>query len=260
MSPQMPPPWAPVVLIGLVGPDDAGTAVRKLIAGITAVMPALVTRQNGPTTVKTRVVARHQQIGRLDSELIGAPSRDEARQILAELGRVLGEVDAVLLSDYGKGVLIGDIAEKAIRMVRDAGKPIIVDPKGHDYSIYRGADLITPKLRELHEATLLPVDSDDSVVCACRTLITDNTIGAVIATRGPQGMSIVTEAAALHLPTVAREVFDVSGAGRYRSGYPRLCDLGEHANRRGSQTGQCCGGRRGRQARHLAGYVKRTGH
>jgi D-beta-D-heptose 7-phosphate kinase / D-beta-D-heptose 1-phosphate adenosyltransferase len=204
---------AGVVLIGLVGQDDAGTAVRKLIADITQVMPAVVSRGNGPTTVKARVVAGHQQIVRLDSELIGAPSRDEAQQILAELGSALRAVDAVLLSDYGKGVLIGDITKEAIRLARDAGRPIIADPKGHDYSIYCGADLITPNLRELHEATLLPVDSDEAVVHACRTLMHDHMIGAVIATRGPQGMSVVTEATTIHLPTDAREVFDVSGAG-----------------------------------------------
>lgn len=204
---------ASVVLIGLVGQDEPGTALRNLMADIVPVMPALVTRENGPTTVKTRVVAQQQQIVRLDSELIGAPSRDEARQILTELGKVLGEADAVLLSDYGKGVLIGDVAKRAIRMTRDACKPIVVDPKGSDYSIYRGADLITPNLRELGEATRLPVGSDDAVVLACRALIRDHAVTAVIATRGAQGMSIVTESTAIHLPTVAREVFDVSGAG-----------------------------------------------
>ena len=204
---------AGVVLIGLVGEDDTGTAVRKLIADITGVTSALVTRENGPTTLKTRVVARHQQIVRLDSELIGAPSRDEARQILAELRSAIGGVHVILLSDYGKGILLGDIVEKSIGMARDAGKTIIVDPKGYDYTVYRGADLITPNLRELRAASSLPVDGDEAVVRACRAVISGNAIGAVIATRGPQGMSVVTETDTIHLPTVAREVFDVSGAG-----------------------------------------------
>jgi D-beta-D-heptose 7-phosphate kinase / D-beta-D-heptose 1-phosphate adenosyltransferase len=204
---------ARVVLVGLVGEDEAGAVVRQLVTDLHNAKAMLVSHNDRPTVVKTRVVARHQQVIRLDSELIGPPSLEEARAIRSALEDALDEADVVLLSDYGKGVLMGEMAEKAISVARDAGKLVIVDPKGRDYSRYRGASFITPNLRELHDATGLPLDTDNDVVLASRALIREHAIGAVIATRGEQGMSLVTEMSAIHVPTVARAVFDVSGAG-----------------------------------------------
>ena len=204
---------ARVVLIGLVGEDEAGGIVRQLVTELPDAKATLVPRRNYPTVVETRVVARNQQVIRLDNELIGPPSLEEARAILSALEDALNETDVVLLSDYGKGVMMGETAETAISLVRNAGKLAIVDPKGRDYSRYRGANLITPNLRELQDATGLPLDTDDDVVLASRALIRDHAISAVIATRGEHGMSLVTDTSAIHVPTVARAVFDVSGAG-----------------------------------------------
>jgi D-beta-D-heptose 7-phosphate kinase/D-beta-D-heptose 1-phosphate adenosyltransferase len=200
-------------LIGLVGDDEAGGAVRRLVGGLPRATATLVAREDGPTTVKTRVVARRQQVIRLDSECVAPLSPREADRVAAALEAALGEADLLLLSDYGKGVLLGEIAGRAIRLARGRGKPVIVDPKGRDYSVYRGASVITPNVSELHHATGLGVDNDEDVVAAARAVAGTHAIGAVVVTRGPQGMSIVTENSAAHLPAVARAVFDVSGAG-----------------------------------------------
>ena len=204
---------AHVLLVGLVGEDEAGAAVRRLVGGVPRAKAALVTRESGPTTVKTRVVARRQQVIRLDCECVAPLSPREEDAVMSALEAAIGEADLLLLSDYGKGVLLGEMTGKAIRTARDRGKPVIVDPKGRDYSCYRGASLITPNMSELHHATGVSLDSDEDVVSAARVVARAHSIPAVIVTRGAQGMSIVTGTTAMHLPTVARAVFDVSGAG-----------------------------------------------
>ena len=204
---------AQVFMVGLIGEDEAGAAVRRLVDGLTHVRAALITRESGPTTVKTRVIARRQQVIRLDSEHVAPLSPREEDAVMSALEAAVGEADVLLLSDYGKGILMGEIAAKAIRMARDCGKPVIVDPKGSDYARYCEASVITPNLSELHHATGFAVDSDEYIVSAARAVTQAHAIAAVIVTRGAQGMSIVTEDTTLHLPTVARAVFDVSGAG-----------------------------------------------
>ena len=204
---------AEVFLVGLVGEDEAGAAVRRLVEGLAHAETALATCENGPTAVKTRVVARGQQVVRLDHERIAPLSPREADAVMASLETAIDKADILLLSDYGKGVLMGEMAAKAIRMARRRGKPVVVDPKGRDYDRYREASVITPNMNELHHATGLALDSDEDVAAAAHAVMCDHAIRAVIVTRGAQGMSIVTEAAATHLPTVARAVFDVSGAG-----------------------------------------------
>ncbi|HUC10167.1 MAG TPA: D-glycero-beta-D-manno-heptose-7-phosphate kinase [Stellaceae bacterium] len=204
---------AHVRLVGLVGEDEAGAAVRRLVGDLSRSTATLVGRESGPTTIKTRVVARRQQVIRLDCEHIARLSPREEDAVMAAIDTAIGAADLLLLSDYGKGLLLGETAAKTIRMARERGKPVIVDPKGRDYSCYREASLITPNMSELHHATGLAVESDQDVIAAARALMRAHAIGAIIVTRGAQGMSIVTETAATHLPTVARAVFDVSGAG-----------------------------------------------
>ncbi|SNR94566.1 MULTISPECIES: bifunctional D-glycero-beta-D-manno-heptose-7-phosphate kinase/D-glycero-beta-D-manno-heptose 1-phosphate adenylyltransferase HldE [unclassified Azospirillum] len=200
---------ADVVLIGLVGEDAAGSTARRL-AGPAA---RLLARGDGPTTVKTRMIARQQQMLRLDEEKVGPPTADEAAGLLAALNAALPDSDVILLSDYAKGVLAGDLPQRIIAAAKGAGKQVIVDPKGRDFARYRGADLVTPNLTELRLASGADCEDDTGVVDAARDLLTRHALGAIIVTRSEQGMSVVTADAAVHLPTMAREVFDVSGAG-----------------------------------------------
>src|SRR5262249_20013994 len=126
----------------------------------------------------------------------------------------VAEQQVVIVSDYAKGVLADGVAAAVIAASRTAGKPVVVDPKGTDYAPYRGATVLKPNRRELALATGLPVGSETEVVAAARRLITSFDFGAVLVSLSQDGMLLVEGAGAVHaLPTAAREVFDVSGAG-----------------------------------------------
>jgi D-beta-D-heptose 7-phosphate kinase/D-beta-D-heptose 1-phosphate adenosyltransferase len=118
-----------------------------------------------------------------------------------------------VLSDYRKGVLGSDVAQRLIAAAKSLGRPVIVDPKGTDYSRYEGADVVTPNRRELAEATGLSLTTEASIVAAAQVLLQRHGFGAVLVTRAEDGMSLVTNDAVRHYPGEAREVFDVSGAG-----------------------------------------------
>jgi len=134
--------------------------------------------------------------------------------LLKDVANALPTAHALILSDYGKGVLDNDCAQQLITLARGAGLPVIVDPKGKDYSLYRGASVVTPNRKELSEASGLPCQSDDQIIHAARHIIQTCGIDAVLATRSQDGMSLIHKDGTLvHLPTRAREVFDVSGAG-----------------------------------------------
>ena len=126
---------------------------------------------------------------------------------------VLADVQLLVISDYGKGVLGGGGAERLISRARRIGVPVIVDPKGSDYGRYAGATYITPNLAELREASGMPVATEAQVEAAARRLLLSLGLQAVVATRSEKGISVVWRDDAFHIPTEAREVFDVSGAG-----------------------------------------------
>jgi D-beta-D-heptose 7-phosphate kinase/D-beta-D-heptose 1-phosphate adenosyltransferase len=165
------------------------------------------------STIKTRFIASSQQLVRVDREVKLQLSDVQIEQLSTQ--SATQESSAVIvLSDYGKGVLSGSNAQRLVADGLRAGKYIIVDPKGSDYSRYRGASLITPNRLELHQATGHPVNTNEEIVEACRGLIEKFEFGAVIATLSERGMMVVPrDGAAVHLPSEAREVFDVSGAG-----------------------------------------------
>ncbi len=161
-----------------------------------------------PTTVKLRVIGRQQQLLRIDFET--APSHEVLAAKLADFERLLPDADLVILSDYGKGGLthIATMIERA----RAAGKPVLVDPKGDDYSRYRGASLLTPNRSEFREVAGRWRDEADFAARA-QALRQELSLGALLVTRSEEGMSLYDAAGALNIPAQAREVFDVSGAG-----------------------------------------------
>ena len=200
--------------VAVVGDDDAGREVGRLLGQHDEVEPCLVVETGRQTTIKTRFFASNQQLLRADRET-KAPLSDFSRsQVKSRTQARLSEARCVVLSDYGKGVLTSPAAQELIAMARQAGRPVVVDPKGSDYTKYRGASVLTPNRKELSEATGMAVDSDESIVAACRHLIDTCQVDAVLATRSQDGMSLVAaDGAVHHLPAQAREVFDVSGAG-----------------------------------------------
>jgi D-beta-D-heptose 7-phosphate kinase/D-beta-D-heptose 1-phosphate adenosyltransferase len=200
--------------VAVVGDDDAGREVGRLLGEHDGIDPCLVVEPGRQTTIKTRFFASSQQLLRADRETRAPLSQLSRDQVLARADSLLDKAGVVVLSDYGKGVLASPVVGELIARARRLGKKVIVDPKGTDYSHYRGATLLTPNRKELHEATGMAVDSDQAVVKAARKLIDGCGVEAVLVTRSQDGMTLVTGKGDVHhLPAEAREVFDVSGAG-----------------------------------------------
>jgi rfaE bifunctional protein kinase chain/domain len=194
-------------LLSVVGADEAGRALERLV-GESAITAGLQVDPGIETTVKLRVIGRQQQLLRIDFET--TPSHEILRAKLAEFRACLPEYDAVILSDYGKGGLahIGEM----IRLARAAGKLVLVDPKGEDFSRYAGATAITPNRSELEAVTGRWKDEADLTTKA-EALRRELGLVALLVTRSEEGMSLFLEGGPRHEAAQAREVFDVSGAG-----------------------------------------------
>ncbi|MET0682151.1 MAG: D-glycero-beta-D-manno-heptose-7-phosphate kinase [Casimicrobiaceae bacterium] len=194
-------------LLSVTGADEAGATLERLLAADRVETsfhrdPAL------PTTVKMRVMARQQQLLRIDFET--APSHEVLATKLADFDRLLAKADLLILSDYGKGGLahIATMIERA----RAEGKPVLVDPKGDDWERYRGATVITPNRGEFRQVVGRWRDAGEMTAKAL-ALRAALGVTALLITRSEEGMSLYTADGALDIPAVAREVYDVSGAG-----------------------------------------------
>ncbi len=202
-------------LAAVIGDDAVGNQLTSLVGSEERLMPTLITERGRLSTKKTRFVAASQQLLRSDSET-RAPLRDEtANKILEMVLPELAEHDAVILSDYGKGMLTPTICRSVIDAARAAGVPVFVDPKQRDVSIYAGATVLSPNLKELALAAGVDGFADDAaIVAAAQSLIKAHQFHYVLVTRGEHGMTLVdAEGLIAHLPAVAQQVFDVSGAG-----------------------------------------------
>lgn len=199
---------------GLVGEDDAGRTIAGLLNENPASTTNILMDSQRPTSIKTRYMASNQQMLRADKESIAPLSKNLQKDLFLDVSNALGACQIMVLSDYGKGVLDADTPIRLIKVAQKSNIPVIVDPKGTDYSKYRGATLVTPNRKELCEASQMECCDDDTIVAAARHIIETCGIENVLATRSQDGMTLVTKAGGIvHLPTVAREVFDVSGAG-----------------------------------------------
>ncbi len=195
-------------LMGLVGADEAAGALVRRLEGA-GVHCHFETAPGMPTVTKLRVISRHQQLIRLDFE-DGFHALDTTA-MQQRYSEMLTGCDAVVLSDYGKGTLSG--VQGLIAAARAAGKPVLVDPKGSDYSIYRGATLITPNMSEF-EAVVGHCKNDEELVAKGEALLAGLQLDALLVTRSEKGMTLLRQGQpALHLPTKAQEVYDVTGAG-----------------------------------------------
>lgn len=200
--------------LGVVGDDPAGREVSDLIAAHDSVPSTLIEETGRPTSIKTRFIAGTQQMMRADREETAPIAKETRDRLLQTADIALGDCEVLVLSDYGKGVLIPAVIEPLVAKARASGKPVIVDPKGEDYSVYRGADLVTPNRNELAAASRMPVESDGEIAAAAEHISRTCGIRAVLVTRSREGMTLVTPDQGIsHLATEAREVYDVSGAG-----------------------------------------------
>jgi len=198
---------AKVALLSVVGADEAGASLERLIA-TQGISTSLRRDEHLATTVKLRVIGRKQQLLRADFET--APSHEVLAGKLAEFEAMLDDCDAVVLSDYGKGGLT-HIA-RMIELAREHGRTVLVDPKGDDYSKYRGATIVTPNRAELQEVVGRWKDEQDFIDRADR-LRDELELRALLVTLGDKGMALFEEGSVLEEPAQPREVFDVTGAG-----------------------------------------------
>lgn len=198
---------AQATLVGVVGQDEAATRVRDLLkeAGI---QTHLISDPAHPTTLKMRVLGRQQQLLRIDFE--EKPGAEMLAQMHQQIEPLLAEHDVVVLSDYAKGVLAQ--VETLIRMAREKGLPVLVDPKGSHYARYRGATLVTPNRSEMQQAVGV-WHSEQELDSRAQALRTELELEALLVTRSEQGMTLFTSQGRDHVDAQAHEVFDVSGAG-----------------------------------------------
>ena len=199
---------AQCTLLSVVGDDEAGNCLEKLLTEQGNVRALLQRDRTISTTIKLRAIARQQQLLRIDFET--PPSHEVLHAKLADFRAQLPQADVVVLSDYGKGGL-AHIAEM-ILLARAAGKPVLVDPKGDDYARYSGATLLTPNRSEFREVAG-SWKNEAELNAKAEKLRTELQLEALLVTRSEDGMSLFRANEILHEPTHTREVFDVSGAG-----------------------------------------------
>ncbi|PLX68351.1 MAG: bifunctional heptose 7-phosphate kinase/heptose 1-phosphate adenyltransferase [Denitrovibrio sp.] len=200
------------VIIGSCGKDTDGNTVKQMLDDINTRYNFVETKN--PTTKKMRVIGDKQQIVRLDFEEITHMSGKYAEKAIKYIKAEIDSCNAVVISDYGKGFCTLEVCEEKIRLAKKRNIPVIVDPKGGDWRKYAGATTITQNVKELAEAVGRPVENlDEEVVLAAREIIGRTRVEYLVVTRSEKGISIVRQNDHMHIPTEAREVFDVSGAG-----------------------------------------------
>jgi len=198
---------APALLVGVTGEDEAADSLADSLAAA-GVEAYFQRRDEQPTIVKLRVMSRHQQLLRMDFE---EPFATDTQALARQVEALLAGVKVLVLSDYGKGALQNH--QVLIQAARARGIPVLADPKGKDFSIYRGASLITPNLHEF-ETIVGGCKDEAELVSKGAKLMRELELGALLVTRGEHGMTLLRpDHAPLHLPARAREVFDVTGAG-----------------------------------------------
>jgi len=198
---------AQATLIGIIGRDEPGSHVARLL-NEAHIAHHLARDAQLPTTLKMRVLGRQQQLLRVDFEATPSPAALAATE--ASVRELLGHHDVLVLSDYAKGALTR--AARLIALARAAGVPVLVDPKGEDYTRYHGADLITPNRLEMQQ-TVGHWANEDELAARAQDLRTRLALQALLVTRSEQGMTLFTHTGRDHVSAEAHEVFDVSGAG-----------------------------------------------
>jgi D-beta-D-heptose 7-phosphate kinase/D-beta-D-heptose 1-phosphate adenosyltransferase len=207
-----------VSIVGLVGVDPAASELRELLSSHPAIADQLIKDSARCTTIKTRFIARNQQLLRADREVRREPSGRTLDSLADAAHAAAREAEAVILVDYGKGVLCSEVIGAALEGARSAGAPVIVDPNGLNYRRYAGATVLTPNLKEAELASQRRIDDQSSLEDAARLLI-EQTGAALAITRGPDGISLFRQQRSgdrpthNHLPTLPIAVNDVTGAG-----------------------------------------------
>ena len=203
---------AQVDVISVVGGCEISDELKVLLKNINVSTQHLITQKDRITSKKSRIIASQQQVVRYDRESTDEINSESQKQILDTFNSIITDYDGVLLSDYGKGVLTKELTTSLIAIANKNNKKVLVDPKGLDYSKYKGAYLLTPNKKEASEAMQVNIKDDASLTQAITQLKTECDLDVSLITLSEQGVAIYDDRLRTH-PTVAREVYDVTGAG-----------------------------------------------
>ncbi|MDH4264023.1 MAG: D-glycero-beta-D-manno-heptose-7-phosphate kinase [Deltaproteobacteria bacterium] len=203
-----------VLLAGMVGNDEMGRKVIHDLHKMDLGTKGVIVEPERVTTVKTRIIAQHQQVVRYDREITRPIRPESIKQILSLLEGGINELDAVLVSDYGKGVICEPLMEGVRSLTQRAGKILTVDPKVKNIPLFREVTIITPNHYEAAEASGRWIMSEEDLMAVGRTLLQRLQAQSVLITRGEKGMTLFQgNGEVTHIPTMAQEVYDVTGAG-----------------------------------------------
>jgi len=211
---------------GVVGADKIGKRLIREFRKRQIDIQGIVTERDRPTTLKTRIVAHNQQVVRFDRESRQAASADSVERMIAYVRALRDELGAIVISDYGKGVVTKDLLDGIREIMKERNIAICVDPKKSDFSLYEGCDIITPNHHEAGRAAGVERVSRDNLIEVGTALLSRYRYQALLITRGEEGMSLFEKNDGVHhtaFPTQAREVFDVTGAGDTVIGVFALC-------------------------------------
>ncbi len=208
---------AQVSVYSVLGDDAAGDQLQDLLRGQGADTSGVLQDGDRVTTRKSRIIAEHQQIVRVDRETLTVLSASSRQEMMHRLKEALGKAHALIISDYGKGIVTGAVVREALRCAHRASVPVLVDPKVEHFKLYKGVDCVTPNTKEAWAGMrLLESDDEEDIDRLGRRIIKDLKLRSVLITRGEKGMSLYERSASTkvtHIPTEAREVYDVTGAG-----------------------------------------------
>ena len=213
-----------VIAAGVIGDDTSGRKLIDLLKQSGINTEGIIVIKNRPTSVKTRIIAGQQQIVRIDREKRDGIGTERTQQILDFVNKKIADIDAILISDYDKGVITNKLLEDVIPLAKKCDKPVIVDPKVEHFFDYKAVTIVTPNIKEASAATGISPINETSIRNMGQWLLTQLECHAVLITRGNDGMSLFEkDGAVTHIPAVAREVFDVTGAGDTVTGIVALC-------------------------------------
>ncbi len=204
-----------VRVCGVIGHDDAGRQLSRLLRAKGVRTDGLIVDEARPTTIKTRIIAHSQQVVRFDRESKDGLARATRKKIFEQVRRQIDEgIEAIIISDYSKGVVTRELVRDTVKLANKKGIIVSVDPKVNHFGIYRGVTILTPNTKEASLGAKIEIVDDKSLLKAGSSLLSRLKCDAVLITRGEQGMSLFERNKKVtHIPTVAQEVFDVTGAG-----------------------------------------------
>jgi D-beta-D-heptose 7-phosphate kinase/D-beta-D-heptose 1-phosphate adenosyltransferase len=202
------------VPLGILGDDFEGKRLREEFRRLGSPLGGLIVEKGRPTSIKTRIIAHHQQVCRTDREDRSPIPASLQSRIADRFRAALPSVDAVVVSDYAKGLITAPLLKQILPLAKAARKIVCIDPKLRDFSVYRPATIITPNAAEAEHASGVTISGTQELIRAGKKILRQSGIEHLLITRGEEGMALFeSNSRVTHIPTVAQEVFDVTGAG-----------------------------------------------